>query len=172
MFKTISFCLLAALTLNSCDKIKSIAPDVSITPSLSTGTVDVNALAANATYTKEITIPTTAVTDALKSAGGSVSNVKKGVVTSFELKIADAATWTFADVSAGEVAVDGTVIGTFVAGTTGKVATFAPPANQTDVKAAFLKATGFVLKLTMTAKNATTASQLSGTIKTKIDVGF
>jgi hypothetical protein len=170
MFKTISICLLAvALTMGACKKIDVVAPDLSISPTLLTGTVDVKALAANETYTKEITVATTAVTDALKTAGGSSSSVKKAVATSFELKIADAATWTFADVTSGEVAVDGTVIGTFVPGTTGKVATFKPSTTQADLKASFLKSTGFIVKLTITTKNATTATQLTGTLKTKID---
>ncbi|MEO0059779.1 MAG: hypothetical protein RLZZ312_1426 [Bacteroidota bacterium] len=171
MFKKISICLLAvvALSMGACKKIDVAVPDLSITPTLLTGTVDVKALAANETYSKEITVATTAVTDGLKTAGGSAASVKKAVATSFELKIADAATWTFADVTSGEVAVDGTVIGTFVPGTTGKVATFKAPATQADLKASFLKSTGFVVKLTVTAKNATTASQVTGTLKTKID---
>lgn len=171
MFRTISFCLLAAsaIALSSCEKLKAVAPDVSITPNLVTSAIDVKALAANETYTKEITVTTTTVTDALKAAGGTTSLVKKAVATGFELKIADAATWTFADVASGEVALDGTVIGTFVPGTTGKTATFTPPANQVDLKASLLKATGFTTKVTLTTKNATTASQVTGTVKTKID---
>jgi hypothetical protein len=173
MFKTLSLCLVAAaaITFGGCKKIESILPDITITPSLSTGVINVKALAAKETYTKEITVATTSITDAIKTAGSTSASMKTAVATSFELKIADGAKWTFADVESGEVAVDGTVVGTFVPGTTGSVATFKVPASQGDLKAAFLKASGFIVKLTMTTKNATTASQVTGTLKTKITLG-
>lgn len=174
MFKSISFCLLAAaaLTLGSCAKIKSLVPDIAITPSLSTGSIAVNAMTAGQTFTKEITVSTADVTAALAKAGGSASSVKKAVITGFDLTIDGAATWSFADVTSGEVFLDGTSIGTLPAGATTKTVALVIPANQADVKASFLKPTGFVLKLTMVAKNATTASTMTGTLKTKIDLSL
>jgi hypothetical protein len=171
MFKTISFCLLAAaaITFSSCDKLKSVVPDLSITPNLSTGSIAVNAMTAGQTFTKEITVSTTDVTAALTKAGGSTSLVKKVVITGFDLTLDGAATWSFADVTSGEAFMDGTSIGTLPTGATGKTVALAIPANQADVKASILKGTGFVLKLTMVAKNATTASTVTGILKTKID---
>jgi hypothetical protein len=173
MFKTISFCLLAAaaLTLNSCDKLKSVLPDISITPNLAMGNIAVNALKAAETYTKDTTITATAVIDAVKNSGQSTTAVKTVVVTSFELTIPASASWSFADVESGEVLINDVVVGTFPAGTTGKVATFAAPATQSDVKAAILSATGFKLKYNLKAKNATTAALLTGILKTKVTIG-
>jgi hypothetical protein len=58
------------------------------------------------------------------------------------------------------------------AGATTKTVALVIPATQADLKASFLKATGFILKLTMVAKNATTASTVTGTLKTKIDLSL
>ena len=174
MFKTISLCLLAfaAITFISCDKLKSVVPDVVITPNLSTGSIAVNAMTAGQTFTKEITVSTADVTAALTKASGSASSVKKAVITGFDLTIDGAATWSFADVTSGEMFLDGTSIGTLPAGATTKTVALVIPANQADLKASFVKPTGFVLKLTMVAKNATTASTITGTMKTKIDLSL
>jgi hypothetical protein len=163
---------LVCLTLVSCDKLKSVVPDVVITPNLSTGNIAVNALKAAETYTKDTTITATAVIDAVKNSGQSTTAVKTVVVTSFELTIPASATWTFADVESAEVLINDVVVGTLPAGTTGKVATFAAPATQSDVKAAILSASGFKLKYSIKAKNATTAALLTGILKTKVTLGL
>jgi hypothetical protein len=174
MFKTISFCLLAAaaITFSSCDKLKSVVPDVTITPSISTGNIAVNALKAAETYTKDTTITATAVTDAIKSSGQTTTAVKTITVTAFELTIPASASWSFADVESGDVQIDGVIVGAFPAGTTGKTATFAPPATQSDIKTSILSASGFKLKYNLKAKNATTATALTGVLKTKVTLGL
>ena len=173
MSNKILFGLLAivCLTLVSCEKLKDALPDVSITPNLSTGNIPVNALSAGATYSKDTTITATAVLDAIKNAGKSTTAVKTVVITTFELTIPTSVSWTFADVESAEVLINDVVVGTLPAGTTGKVATFAAPATQADVKAAILSATGFKLKYSIKAKNATTASLLTGILKTKVTIG-
>lgn len=173
MFNKIIFGLLAivCLTLVSCDKLKDALPDVSITPNLSTGNIPINALKAAETYTKDTSITATSVTDAIKNSGQSTTAVKTVVVTTFELTIPTSVAWTFADIESAEVLINDVVVGTLPAGTTGKVATFAAPTTQPDVKAAILSSSGFKLKYTIKAKNATTATLLTGILKTKVTIG-
>jgi hypothetical protein len=160
------------LTFTNCAKIKSVLPDVTITPNISTGNIAVNAMKAAETYAKDTTITATAVTDAIKSSGQTTTAVKTITVTAFELTIPSTVTWTFADVESGDVSIDGVVVGTFPAGTSGKTATFAPPATQANIKASILSATGFKLKYNMKVKNATTAASLTGVLKTKVTLGL
>lgn len=168
---SIGLLAIVCLTLASCDKLKSIVPDVVITPNVSTGNIAVNALKAAETYSKDTTITATAVTDAIKNSGQSTSAVKTIVVTSFELTIPASASWSFADVESAEVLINGVSVGTFPAGTTGKIAIFTPPATQTDVKSAILSASGFTIRYSIKAKNATTAALLTGVLKTKVTIG-
>jgi hypothetical protein len=174
MLNKFPLCLLAivCLTFANCAKIKSIVPDVTITPNLSTGNIDVNAMKAAESFAKELTITATSVTDAIKNSGQSTTAVKTITVTAFELTIPAAASWTFADVESGEAIVDGVVVGTFTPGTTGKTATFAAPATQANIKASILSTSGFKFKYNMKVKNATTAATLTGVLKTKVTLGL
>ncbi len=97
---------------------------------ITTGSIDVKDLAADQTYTKDITISATQVADAIKAANAKTSQVKKAVAVNFTLNIAESATWGFADVSSGEIVLDGVVIGTYSGGTTGKVAVFLAPTTS------------------------------------------
>jgi hypothetical protein len=174
MSKIFSLSLLAivCLTFTNCAKIKSVLPDVTITPNLATGNIAVNAMKAAETYTKDTSIVATAVTDAIKSSGQTTANVKTITVTAFELTIPSTVSWTFADVESGDVSIDGVIVGTFPAGTMGKTATFAPPATQSDIKTSILSTSGFKLKYNMKAKNVTTAALLTGVLKTKVTLGL
>lgn len=174
MSNKILFGLLAivCLTFTNCKKLTEAVPDLTVTANVATGNLNVNALKAAETYTKDTAITAVAVTDAVKSSGRSTTAVKAITVTAFELTIPASASWTFADVESGEVLIDGVVVGTFTKGTTGKTATFAAPTTQPDIKASLLSASGFKLKYTIVAKNATTATALSGVLKTKITLGL
>jgi hypothetical protein len=163
---------IVCLTFANCKKIADAVPDLSITPNIATGSIGVNAMKAAETYTKDTTITAAAVTDAIKSSGRSTTSVKTITVTAFELTIPATATWSFADVESGEVLVDGVSVATFPAGATGKTITFAPPATQANIKASILSASGFKLKYNLKAKNATTATTLSGVLKTKVTIGI
>jgi hypothetical protein len=174
MSKIFSLSLLAivCLTFTNCKKLASVLPDVTITPNLSTGNIAVNAMKAAETFTKDTSIVATAVTDAVKSSGQTTTAVKTVTITAFELTIPAGASWSFADVESGDVSIDGVIVGTFPAGTTGKTATFAPPATQSNIKASILSTSGFKLKYNMKAKNATTAALLTGVLKTKVTLGL
>jgi hypothetical protein len=160
------------LTFANCAKIKSVLPDVTITPNIATGNIAVNALKAAEAYTKDTSITATAVTDAIKNAGQTTTAVKTITITAFELTIPAAASWSFADVESGDVSIDGVIVGSFPAGTTGKTATFAPPATQANIKASILSTSGFKVKYNLKAKNATTAASLTGVLKTKVTLGL
>jgi hypothetical protein len=99
-------------------------------------TITTNPLAAAGTVTVTKTLGT-ALKEQLEGKGVKIEDVNTVTVSAITITIPAAANYTFADVSAAEVTVNGVSLGTLPAGASGLEATFATP-TQKDFKSAFL----------------------------------
>jgi hypothetical protein len=171
MFKNIFFSLLAftSITLTSCDLIKETIADVSISPSVLINSLKISAVkTVGESATQEILVSNDEITAALTANKVSNKQVKEIKVTGFELQIPDVVAWDFSAIESATVEIEGVLVGTMPAGAKGKTITFAAPANQTDLKTAFLANGGFKVKFTGKMRSETTEAVLTGKVLTKL----
>ena len=166
MLKNSIFSLIAisVLTLFSCDKIATIIVDRGIGVEVS-----VNAMSAGQTFSKDTTLVTAPIKLLLKEKGGS--NVVLEILRNngATLTIPDSSPWTFADIESVEVFLEGKSIGTLPPGATGKTMTLAVPANAENLATQYKNSDTLNIKVTMKAKNATTATKLTLTVTFHIE---
>ena len=121
-------------------------------------TVATNAVTApgQITVTKSLG---SALVDQLTSKGVKIDQVDKVDVSAITITIPTNAGYTFADISAAEVTVNGISLGKLPANSTGLTATFSAP-TQSDFKSAFLSGNASMV-FTATFTKAVPASTLS-----------
>ena len=145
-----SFFLLIA---TSCNKLGELCFDFAQNTTIAT-----NAVAAPGTVTITKNIGT-ALTDQLSGKGVKIENVNTVNVKAITVTIPSTAGYTFDDISAADVSVNGISLGKLPSGATGLVQTFSTPSTG-DFKAAFLGGSG-VMTFNATLKKAVAASSLN-----------
>jgi hypothetical protein len=143
--------LIATITLSSCTKNPGeICFDFAQSTTISTNP----ASAGPITVTKSLG---TALNDQLTGKGVKIDNVNTVKVNAITITIPANAGYTFADISAAEVTVNGISLGKLPANATGLTQTFSTP-SQSDFKAAFLGTTPASMVFTATYAKAITAA--------------
>jgi hypothetical protein len=158
------FVAVAALLVlqTSCKKAIELCFDFAKGVSYATGAVT---SAGPKTFTKTLTV--TDLIDQITSKGVKSDNVNSVKVNAITLTIPSTAGYTFDDISAAELLVNGISLGTLPTTATGLTATFAKP-SVSNLKATFLGTTDPTMTLNATFKKAVAAS----TIEIKLPINM